>query len=140
MTARFVPLRSLRRLQILALTVSAVLGASILLTPTRADVHLSEIEQGLGTDAWGWLLIIFGAAGVFAEAWMWCRNSDTLVTVVGVCHVVLAASIGALTVSALVAVFLREPSNFGAPALGVLISYLHLIYVRRRPLDGARRL
>lgn len=117
----------------MTLTVSAVVGASILVSPPKADPRIHEIEEGLGTHVWGWLLIVFGVIGALAEAWMWWRGSDTFTALVAICHIVLAASIGALSVAALIGVLTREPWNFGSPTLGILIAFWHLMYVRRRP-------
>ena len=135
MTYRFVPRRLRMLAQLSTLAVTAILGASIALTPARTDSKLSVIEEAMRADTWAFVLIIFGSVGFLAETYMSVRNNQKLFWLVSICHLVLCSVMLAYSAAALVGVLTNNWWNFGAPALGALVAFWHYIYVQRRPRE-----
>lgn len=135
MTYRFVPRRLRLAAQLATLLVTAIVGASVMLTPAKVDVKLSTIERTMSADTWGAILVFCGLLGFVFEAYTNIRKKEPMFWVVSVAHIGCCAVLAAYSLSALVGVLTHTPWNFGAPALGVLLSFYHYIYVQRRPKE-----
>lgn len=114
------------------LFTTGLVGVGIGMTPTQTDVKLSVIEQAMQADTWAICLAAVGFLGFFCELWMWWRKNEKLLSVVSSCHILACGILVGYSASALVAVFLRIPWNFSAPALGLLMALWHLMYVKRK--------
>lgn len=141
MTYRTVPqpLRLLAQLATLAGT--ALIGASLALTPQHTDPKLSQIERAMSADTWALVLVVFGLLGFCAELWSATHKKDgRLFWLVSLCHIVLMSVMIAYGASAMVGlVYSGLWYNFAPPVLAVLIALWHYIYVKRRsagPMDS----
>lgn len=134
MTYRLVPPHIWGRLQKVCLAVTAVLGLSLAVTPAERDVStLSVIEQAMSADVWAISLIVLSLAALALEIDMDRRRHDRWVNIVGYLHIGLCSLLVGYSAAALVGVLIRVWWNFGAPTLGGMLAWLHLIFVRRRP-------
>lgn len=134
MTYRYVPPHIWGRLQKVILVVTAFVGLSLAVTPAERNVStLSVIEETMSADVWAIGLIVFSVIALLLEIDMEHRKHEKWVNLVGYCHIMLCALLVGYSVSALVGVLIRIWWNFGAPTLGLLLSYLHFIFIRRRP-------
>lgn len=132
MTWRFIPPPWAQRLQYVTLAVTATLGISIACAPEDSDPKLSAIEQAMSADIWAVGLVLFSLVAIVAEWRMSRTGKDNWVPMVAYAHIVLCGLMVGYTSAALWGVLDRVWWNFGAPALGVLLVYLHLLYTRRR--------
>lgn len=134
MTWRFVPREWLFRVQLATLAATAILGAGIAVTPRERDVStLTVIESSMNSDYWAFALILFSVIALAAEIDMHFRKHDRWVQIVAYCHIFLCALVVGYATAALVGVLYRIWWNFGAPALGALLAYWHLVFSKRRP-------
>lgn len=132
MTWRFIPPPWAQRLQYVTLGVTVVLGLSIASAPENHDPKLSVIEQAMSADVWAFGLILASLIAIAAEWRMTRTRKDNLVPVVAYSHIVLCGLLTGYTAAALWGVLDRVWWNFGAPAMGALLVYLHFLYTRRR--------
>lgn len=133
MTYRLVPPRVWAALQKIVLIVTAIVGGSIAVAPADLDSKITVIEQAMNVDVWAALLIVFSLIALACELDMERRKHERWLDIVAYCHIILCSLLVGYSFAALVGVLARVWWNFGAPALGGLLSYLHFIYVRRRP-------
>lgn len=134
MTYRYVPQRWRLAAQLVTLAGTSALGASIVATPPQTDVKLSQIEQTMNADLWGWLLVAAGAIGFLAEGVMSSTKTMKLFWVVSMCHIVCLSLMVAYGTSALVGLIERgQWYNFAGPVLAVMVGTWHLVYVQRKP-------
>ena len=135
MTWRFIPPPWAQRLQYVTLAVTAVLGLSIACAPEDRDPKLTVIERTMNADIWAVGLTVISLIAIFAEWRMARTKRDNLIPLVAYSHIVLCALMVGYTSSALWGVLDRVWWNFGAPTMGVLLIYLHLLYTRRRRVN-----
>lgn len=137
MTYREVSARSLRWFQLATFLITGVLGIAVLFTPMDADAKLTAIERVLDPNVWGWVMALFGALGFTVEYWKGKPGLDPgpqakWLSLVSWCHIILVGVVASLGLSALVSVLIRQPYNFGAPALAVYLSFAHALFIKRR--------
>lgn len=134
MTWRFIPREQWYRVQIVTLTVTALVGLGIAVTPKERDVStLTVIESTMKADYWAYGLILFSVIALVAEVDMRIRNHSRWVQVVAFCHIFLCALVASYAAAAMWGVLFRIWWNFGSPALGALLAYLHMTFSKRRP-------
>lgn len=134
MTWRFVPREWLFRVQLATLAATGMLGLSIAVTPEDRDVStLTVIESTMSADYWAYGLILCSVVALAAEVDMRVRNHDRWVQVVAYCHIFLCALVASYAAAAAWGVLFRVWWNFGAPAMGALLAYWHLVFSKRRP-------
>lgn len=134
MTWRFVPPAWLRRVQLATLAGTAILGLGIAVTPRERDVStLTVIESSMNSDIWAIALMVFSLIAFAAEIDMGRRGNERWTSVVVVCHIALCSLLVGYSAAALVGVMSRIWWNFGAPTMGALLAYWHLVFVHRRP-------
>lgn len=133
MTYRLIPQRWLRWVQLATLTATGIVGASIWVTPADRDSKLTVIEQAMNVKVWAVALVLFSAVGLVCELWMNRHDDERLIGVVAWCHTLLCGLLVGYSVAALVGVLVRVPWNFGAPTIGLLMAFWHLMFVKRRP-------
>lgn len=134
MTWRFVPREWLYRVQLATLATTAIVGASIEVTPRAKDVStLTVIESAMNASYWAFALIIISLVALVAELDMRWRKHDRWIQLVAYCHILLCGLIVGYSAAAFVGVLFRVWWNFGAPALGALLAYWHLAFAKRRP-------
>lgn len=134
MTWRYVPREWLYRLQLVVLSVTALVGLGIAVTPKDRDVStLTVIESTMNSDWWAYGLILFSVIALVAEVDMHKRKHSRWVQVVAFCHIFLCALVTSFAAAALWGVLFRIWWNFGAPAMGALLAYCHLIFSKWRP-------
>jgi hypothetical protein len=124
--------------QLGTLTTTAALGASIALTPPKVDAKLSTIEQAMSITLWAWTMMAFGAVGLALEAFAAHRNSNHsfLLWGVSVCHIVCMSVMLGYSASALASLIrLGHWYAFGGPVLGLFISLMHFVFVKRKYVD-----
>jgi hypothetical protein len=132
MTWRFIPPPWAQRLQYVTLVVTGLLGLSIACAPNAADPKLTAIEQAMSADFWALGLLLGSLVAIGAEWHMARHKSDRLVPLVAYTHILLCGLMVGYTSAAMWGVLDRVWWNFGAPAMGALLAYLHLLYTRRR--------
>lgn len=142
MTYRYVPQIWRLIAQLATLLATAAIGLSLVLTPPNADPKLSEFEQTMGADPWGYALIAFGLIGFIAESVSVWRKTVSLFWLVSICHIMCMSLMLAYGAAALVGLISRHQwYNFAAPVLAALLALWHYIYIKRRaaiPLDVQR--
>jgi hypothetical protein len=117
--------------QWLTLIVTALVGASILITPHDRDAKISVIEQAMNADYWAYGLMVFSTVALVCEIDMAARKHERWVNIVAWAHILLCGLLVGYTAAAFVGVLLRVSWNFGAPALGMLVSFWHLLFSKR---------
>lgn len=140
MTYRDVPQPYRLMAQLVTLGGTALLGASIAVTPPNVDPKLSQLERLMGTDYPAYVLIVFGTIGLIVEsvqAYRATRN-NVMFWVVSICHAILFGMMISYSLTAMISVVQRTPWNFAAPVLGVMVATWHYIYIRRRPHERRR--
>lgn len=133
MTYRLVPPRVWSQLQKVTLVVTIFIGVSIALAPPDRDSRITAIEQAMNVDIWAFTMIGAAIVALVLEFVMERRKTETWVNMVGYMHIVLCSLMVGYGASAFAGVLTRSWWNFGAPAVAILLAYLHMIYVRRRP-------
>lgn len=131
MTYRLVTEKMLRRAQMATLTVTAIVGWSIAVTPQRADAKLSVIEQYMSADYWAAGLVVFSVLALLCEIDMARRKHQRWVPIVTVCHIALFSLMCGYAAAAFWGVLFRVWWNFGAPAIAGLLAFWHLMFVGR---------
>lgn len=149
-TYRFVTERWLRALQIFTLTATAIVGASIAVTPRHVDVKLSAIERFMEPDSWAISMIVLSTTALVIELWIQCNsryrrafqrrreakrssNDRRFIATVAWCHILLCGLMVGYGAAAMSGVISRAPWNFGAPTIALLVALLHLMFANRRP-------
>lgn len=133
MTYRLVPPKVWAQLQKVVLAVTAIIGLTIALAPPDKDARLTQLEKFMNVDIWAYGLITAAILAFVMEVLMERHKHERYINAVGYCHIVMCALMWGYAGSAAAGVLARTWWNFGAPAIGILIAYLHYIYVRRRP-------
>lgn len=133
MTYRLVPPEVWARLQKIILAVTAIVGFSIALAPADRDSKLTVIEQAMNVDLWAAGLVVCSLVALACEIDMERRRHERWLHLVAYCHIILCSLLVGYSVAALVGVLIRVWWNFGAPAMGGALAYIHFIYTRRRP-------
>jgi amino acid transporter len=133
-TWRSVPQKWYQRIQIAVLLTTTAVGASIAVTPVDRNVStLTVIEQAMSADYWAFSLIGLSLVALISELDMWHRRDQRWVLPVSICHILLCSLLVGYSTAALWGVLFRVWWNFGAPTLGLLLAYLHFVFIHRRP-------
>jgi hypothetical protein len=119
--------------QLATLIATAIVGLSIAVTPRERNVAtLTVIESAMSSDLWAFGLVTFSLIALTAEIDMSIRKHERWITTVAMCHILLFSLLVGYSVAAFVGVLVRVWWNFGAPTLGALLAYWHLVFVHRR--------
>lgn len=133
MTYRFIPQKWLLAAQLSTLATTAVVGMSVYLTPPQKDVKLTVLEQEMNPKIWAIALIVAGTVGLISEIIVVVtKQQQRLLSLVAYSHIVCAGGLAGLSASVLVSVIERQPWNFGAPILGLLMVFWHALFSKRR--------
>jgi hypothetical protein len=124
--------------QLSTLFVTAALGVSIAFTPPKIDAKLSIIEQAMSAAIWAWIMFVFGMTGFISECILARKNSNNKfgLIAVSVCHTMCMSVMIGYSLSAAVAL-IRSGHwyAFGGPVLGIYLSLMHYVYIKRRYTD-----
>lgn len=135
MTYRQIPQRWRLVAQLATLATTAVLGVSIAYTPAQLDAKLTIIEQTMSAHIWAWTMLLAGLIGLVIEsvvAWLKSLNG-ALLWLVSICHIICMAVMLGYSLSA-GASLVRTGHwyAFGGPILGLYISLMHYVFIKRR--------
>lgn len=133
MTYRLVPPSVWAQLQRAVLATTIIIGISIALAPHDRDARLTAIENFMNVNIWAYSMITAALIALFCELHMSRKQHERWINLVGYMHITLCSLMVGYACSAFAGVLNRTWWNFGAPAVGLLLAYLHYIYVRRRP-------
>lgn len=98
-----------------------------------SDVKLSQIEQTMNSDVWGWMLFGFGIIGLVVESIEAATHSTKLFPVVSACHIGCLSLMLTFGVAALAGLIERgQWWNFATPVLSAMVAIWHFIYVQRK--------
>lgn len=133
MTYRLVPPEQWAKLQKATLVVTAIIGVSIALAPPDRDSRLTAIESAMNVDVWAYSMMLAAVLALGLEIYMTHTKDERPINLVGYCHIAMCSLMAGYTSSAAAGVLTRTWWNFGSVAVGLLLVYLHLIFIRRRP-------
>jgi hypothetical protein len=137
-TYRQVPQRWRLVAQLSTLLVTAAIGVSIAFTPPKIDAKLSIIEQAMSVAVWAWIMFIFGLTGFITESILAYKNSMNKYSLIAVsiCHTICMSVLIGYSLSA-AASLIRTGHwyAFSGPALGIYLSLMHYVYIKRRYTD-----
>ena len=134
-TYRYIRQPWLQAAQIATLTGTAIVGASIWVTPNSRDPKLSVIEHAMEANIWAVAMLSLSLIALVCELDMKIRKHDKWINIVSYCHILLCGLLVGYSSAALVGVLYRVWWNFGAPTTGMMMAFWHFLFVKRKPHD-----